>query len=394
MNPVVWARARRIGASMVRAMRWLSIVSILGAAVGCGDNAPGPAMPDAKPGFMTAAHTPLPLLDAHDHVILDHVKLVTLTYSDYADAATVEAFGDAIPASNWFTNAGAEYGVGAGTHAAKYHLGPTPTTVLEDTTVEALISGLITAGSIPQPPATGNEFLYMIYIPPSVPLGASLQGGFVGYHTSITVGGIEVPYALILDDGSGIDNTEWTAAHELIEAATDPLFAPNPNGDGWYADKPLPDPWYMIEGEIADLCDGEATIHEGPFTVQRTWSNAAIMAGKAPCVPYEPDDAWMSVSAEPATMPTIAAGGSATFTLTGWSTKEMPDWSLATTAADYSDLTDQDLNAQLSATTINNGTTVTLTLHAPSTATSGQNGGVYVYSGAQQRPWAVGFTVQ
>jgi hypothetical protein len=43
---------------------------------------------------------------------------------------------------------------------------------------------------------------------------------------------------------------------------------------------------------------------------------------------------------------------------------------------------------------INNSTSVLLTLHAPETAESGAPGGVYVLSGENVRPWAVGFIVQ
>ena len=49
---------------------------------------------------------------------------------------------------------------------------------------------------------------------------------------------------------------------------------------------------------------------------------------------------------------------------------------------------------QLSATTINNGKTVSLTLYVPANASSGQTGVVYVLSGHQLRPWAVGYIVQ
>jgi hypothetical protein len=190
----------------------------------------------------------------------------------------------------------------------------------------------------------------------------------------------------------GVDEVTTTAAHELIESATDPY---EPAADeGWYVDQALPDPWYLIAGEVADLCDGEDLIKSGSFTVQRSYSNTAAAAGKNPCVPEDPDDRWNDVSASPATVPTIPAGGTATFTLTGWSTAEVPDWELSEYTADYSDLQDTDMNPTFSAKTINNGKTVTLTLHAPATAKSGQLGGIYVLSGKQMRPWPVGFQVQ
>jgi len=237
---------------------------------------------------------------------------------------------------------------------------------------------------------TGSQYLYMLYVPHSVTLPADL-GNVLGYHDATTVNGATIAYAIILDDGSGIDTTTSTAAHELIEAATDPL---NPPNDGYYLDPPLPDPFYLILGEVADLCDGEALIRSGDFAVQRSYSNAAAQAGKSPCIPFDPDDTWYDVSASPATMPTIPAGGSVTFTLTGWSTKPVPDWNLIAYDADYADLYATDQSPTFSKTTINNGETVTLTLHAPADATHGQLGGVYVLSGEHYHPWVVGFTVQ
>lgn len=370
--------------------RLVLVVMILSA---CGDNVPATpdaARPDAPASFATAPHTPLPLLDRHDSYVLHHPKLVTITYSNYAAASQVEQFGDEVVASDWFTNAGREYGVGAATHEAKVHLGPAPAT-LKDTDLEALMHTLVTNRTVPTPPATGSEYLYMIYIPPSVTLDASLQG-FYGYHQDTVLNGTRFAFAVILDDGSGIDTTTSTAAHELIEAATDPYF--DSGQLGWYIDPPASDPWYLIEGEIADVCDGEALIRSGNFAVQRTWSNVAAAAGQSPCVPYDPDSVWMDVSADPPTMPTVPRGGTATFTLTGWSTQPVDDWTLDEYTADFSDFLDTEMTPQFSSNTINNGKTVTLTLHVPATAQSGKSGGIYVLSGKQIRPWAVGFIVQ
>ena len=329
----------------------------------------------------------------HSGTVLDQVQLVTITYKNYdtTTRATVEAFGAAIPTSDWYKQVTQEYGVGPGGASMNVHLNQNAPVSIDGTQIETLIDQLVTNHTLPTPPATGSEYLFMIYIPPSVTLGADLQG-VLGYHQQSTAAGVKFAMAVVLDDGN-IDDTTSTAAHELAEAATDPYDPPD---DGWYTDAQAPDPWMLVgfQGEIGDLCDGEALIKSGTFAVQRTYSNNALATGKSPCIPYDPDGEWFDVSADPATMPTIPAGGSATFTLTGWSTTPIADWTLQTFAADLSDFTDAQLAAQLSATTINNGTQVTLTLHAPANATTGQHGGVYVLSGDQQRPWLVGYTVQ
>lgn len=372
----------------------VSAAALCVALVGCGHHDEAvDAMPDSG-GFATAPHTPLPRAVAHTGVVLDHVKLVTITYSDYPNTATVEAFGDAIVTSPWYAMVGADYGVGAGTHDAKYHLGTSPTTLTQDTDLETQIDTLVTTGVVPRPTAGGNEYLYMLYVPATVPLGASLHGEY-GYHGMLTYNGIHYPYAIVLDDGT-LDDTTSTAAHELIEAATDPTFV-DPNGDGWWVDAASPDPWYLDDyDEVADMCDGEVPVREGTYAVPRIWSNTGAAADN-PCVPVPaaPDDVWMDVSAEPATMPRVPKGQMVTFTLTGWSTQPIADWSIeAPMETGYSDLTRAQMAPRFSTTIINNKQTVTLTLTSPSGATNGQLGGLYVTSGPQARPWVVGFIVQ
>src|SRR5262245_42228081 len=235
----------------------------------CGDNIA--VTPDA-PVFK---HTPLPQALPHSFTVLDHPKLVTLTYSDYALADMAEAWGDAVVTSAWYKRVTGEYNIGEMTHAAKFRMGPAPTTTIEDVDLEAKIQALITAGSVPAPGAD-SEYLYMIYVPPTTPIGDSLQGLY-GYHYFLNrPTGERFAYAVIVDDGSGQDTTTTTAAHELIEAATDPY---DPPADGWYTDPGLPDPWSLILGEVADLCNFDPFAYEAGFAYQRIWSNTEAAAG-------------------------------------------------------------------------------------------------------------------
>jgi hypothetical protein len=361
--------------------------------VGCGDDGLDHGVVPPDGGFAPATHTPLPQVGANSGVIYAHPKLVTITYQDYAVKAQVEAWGDAVVNTSWWTTVGAEYGIGAMTHAAKYTIpvhSPN-TTPIEDKDIEAEIKSLVATGVVPTPPYGDSEYIYMIYIPATVPLGLSLQG-LGGYHAMVTLpSGTRYSYAVVLDDNN-LDDTTVTSSHELIEAATDPY---DPPLEGWIVNVQMPDPWYLALGEVADLCNFEDPVQEGAYMYQRSWSNAAAAADKNPCIPNQ-DEAWETVSADPATMPTLAAGDSMDFTLTGWSTAlEMNDWTLdISTPADYSEFSPTEMVAHLSDKSINNGTTVTLTLKAPATAKSGQVGGMYVFSGPNYRPWVVGFVVQ
>lgn len=379
--------AVEIAGHLVCVVRMRRLVTVLSACLwACGDNRPPP--PDASSlGFRPAPHTPMPPVLPHAGTVLSNVQLVTITFEGYAAGDEVEAFDEAIVKSNWYQNVGMEYGVSRGSHVQTHRIQSTPTSITRDE-IASQIKQLITDGAVPRPATTGNQLLYMIYIPRSVTRGAGLVG-MRGYHETVKLDGVQVPIAVVLDDDN--DPTAM-AAHQLINAVTNPYSPPM---DGYYADPPMNDPWSLIQGEIADLCEGEASVTDNGLTLPRVYSSTAAVAGRSPCTPF-PDDTWSNVSAEPSRMQTIPKGGSVTFTLTGWSTREIPDWKLHLRVADFSKLTEADMRPELSDDMINNSTSVTLTLHAPLDAASRTAGGVYVLSlvGSNARPWAVGFTVE
>jgi len=356
---------------------------------GCGDNGIAPAdAPHGRP-FQPAPHAPLPPVLPHAGIVLSHVQLVTITFGDYDARAQVEAFGDTILGAPWYRDVGLEYGVSAGTHVQKLSIEPAPESISRDD-IESRIKQLIAADRVPRPAIVGNQLLYLIYVPPAVTRRADLDG-IHGYHQMITLDGVRFPIAVVLDDGSGLASTTSTAAHQLINAVTNPY---DPPMDGYYADPPMNDPWSLVNGEIADLCNGEDPVQESGFTVPRIYSSIAAGAGRFPCKPAGANEAWADVSAEPSNMQVVRKGGSVTFTLTGWSTHEILDWKLRTQVADFSGLPEAAMRPELSDDMINNSTSVLLTLHVPDTAESGTAGGVYVLSGTNVRPWAVGFIVQ
>jgi hypothetical protein len=358
----------------------------------CGDNGIAPPdMLEPPPPFRPAPHAPMPRVLRHSGTVLSNVQLVTITFEGYGARDVVERFGDAVVRSDWYATVGAEYGVGLGSHAAPVRLGPPPASLTRDE-IEALIKQVIIDRLAPRPPAIGNQLLYMLYVPPSVSRGPDLDG--IGYHQMVTLDGVRFPIAVVVDsigDASGGGAPSLTAAHQLINAAANPYDPPN---DGYYADPPMIDPWSLARGDIADLCEGETPIIEGALVLPRVYSDTAAIAGKPPCMPMVPGDTWNDVTAEPSTMQLVPPGGSVQFELTGWSTEEVPDWQLRTRVADFSQLTQDQMRPVLSSDIINNGVTVTLTLHAPRNALRGAAAGVYVLSGVNQHRWAVGFVVK
>ena len=362
----------------------------------CGDNtAPPPdAHVDPKP-FEPAPHIPMPRVFPHAGTVLQSVRLVTLTFDGYAARANVEAFGDMVVGSRWYVSAGAEYNVGAGSQIQKVSLGPAPASLtrqdIRDRVASLADRNLIALPESPGAPEDG--LVYLLYVPPGVaysdPPGTPSTRS---YHEVLKLGtGSKVPLAVVIDSGNGdLEATTVAAAHQLINTATNPYEVPR---DGYYADPPLNDPWSLVLGEVADLCEAEDLVSDGGYLLPRVYSNRAVAAGKSPCTPFVPDDDWNDVSAKPSQMPAVAAGSSTTYVLTGWSTREIPDWKLSLHAADRSDFTLNQMSPDLSSDTINNKSKVTLTLRVPAEATSGQTGGVYVRSG-DKHPWAVGFVVQ
>ncbi|HEX8112864.1 MAG TPA: hypothetical protein VF516_34270 [Kofleriaceae bacterium] len=355
----------------------------------CGDNQTGP--PDLQPdaGFHPAPHAPLPTVVAHTGIVLSAMQLVTITYAGYAAAPDVVEFGDALVASSWYRTIGAEYRVAPASHRQQVVLGAPPA-MLDRDHIAAQILDLVTGGGVVPPDRASNQLLYLLYVPPSVALGSDLVG-VAGYHEMLTLGGVRFPIAVVIDDGSGLATTTTQAAHQVIDAATNPYLPPN---DGYYADPPQTDPWSLLRREVADLCEGEDVVIEGRFAFPRVYSNTAAVASMTPCTPVRPGDVYYDVTAEPSQIQTVKPGNSVKYRLTGWSTGPLPAWSVRVRAAASSMLSQDEMRPELSSDTINNGEMVTLTLHAPPEAAPGTTGGVAVLSGANQHLWAVGFIVR
>jgi hypothetical protein len=75
----------------------------------------------------------------------------------------------------------------------------------------------------------------------------------------------------------------------------------------------------------------------------------------------------------------VPAGGSVTFTLTGWSSAEVAPWTIRSFRDNFS-VQDFDTTPTLSSTQVGNGTNVTVTLHVPAGTPSGSNATVLIYS--------------
>jgi hypothetical protein len=349
----------------------------------------GPPMPDDQsPPDMTwvpAVNAPLPQIPNQGGPVLDHLHLVTVTFPGFTQQTQAEAFGDWVVTSSWLSTVGAEYGVGTGTHeSVRMPMAAT------STTGAGLVSFLGAQIANHTLPANTAKTLYIVYYPAELitdnhPTACSMYAGQYtpAYHNQSSVLSPFLYAVIPTCSELTLAALEKGSAHEIIEAATDPLPYGNP---AYFFSSD--DPWYNTGGEVADICNDEIVV-DG-HTVTRVWSNLAAASGHEPCIP---SGAYFNTLPSPAAV-TIAAGGSAMVTLTGWSSAEVPDWNLNTTPGTYSQLT---ITTSFDKTTLNNGGTAQLTLSVPSTAKSGDSGAVLVYSStsiAHRYSWPIAVTVQ
>jgi hypothetical protein len=323
-----------------------------------------------SPPFTTAAHNPLPLLQAGSGAVLKTPRLVTITYADYEFRGQAEAFGDFIVGSDWLRNAGAEYGISPGTHLPVRLADPSPGE-LSDRSAIALLNQRITSGELPAP---DGQTLYMLYVSAST-IFSDVPGADAcddeGAHHSAAAGPAQgYPYAIILDCGATFDDVSYSASHELIEAATDPFLDSYLQSLG-----PLLPPDNDLE--IADLCENEAPVSEGGFKVTRTYSNAAASRGSEPCLPKPAGDVYYNVSVAPSTVQHASPGETVSFELTGWSEAEIAPWVLIPVPGRLSQM---NLGVSIDVNRIGNGDHATLKLTVPVEARSGQAGYVNLYS--------------
>lgn len=268
----------------------------LAALAGCGDNAVAPPdafVPppvDAAPPFAEAAHGTVPQMVKVSGDVLTAPKVVPIFFAnDAAMQAEIETFlGQLVGSSYWSATTG-EYGVGALQLESTIVTTDTPPTT--DTDLATWISGHFT-GMDGWPAAPDPQAIYAVYLPDGVVLhtsfGDSCQA-FGGYHDeAATASQQPIVYALLprCHGGSLLDTLTVVTSHELIEAATDPRVETAPAYGDLDPDHYI---WAYTPGaEVGDMCEylGSAAQHlVGTYLVQRTWSNAAALAGHDPCVP-------------------------------------------------------------------------------------------------------------
>jgi hypothetical protein len=278
---------------------------------------------DAGPGAVSvypAFKVDVPQILKNAGTVLESPVLVTVTYPGDPYVSTWEAFDDGIGASPYWSATTAEYGVGPTKSGAANHIRMTEDlpASLSYTQLQAYVLSMLTGspedagvpeGGAPSPswPAPtfdkmGNsQTIYSLYIPvttavtdPGSGMSFCVEGG-LGYHDNVQLtNGKNIAYAVTLECSSQtLPDLEETAAHETVEAATNPYpeSATQVGYIGFDANHLAWDLYTGFADELADACENWQDSYfqltgSFPYWISSIWSNTAATAGHDPCVPH------------------------------------------------------------------------------------------------------------
>jgi hypothetical protein len=321
--------------------------------------------------FAPASHAPLPAMPQNGgEPPLSAVVFVTVSFSDTPEDSNIQAFGDWLVTSSYWSTVGKDYGVGPGTHRHVRLSDATPGIVV-DRDFASYVDDKVAAGVLPAAP----QSVYTFFL--SGATTVSNAPNAAGWHNR-SAGGHD--YAVVLpgcssDPSQILNQYTFVAAHELTESATDPSPLSGYNfGFG--------------ETEVADLCNG--LLMQNGYALPTIWSNSAAQTGGSPCVPST-GLPYIDVDASPALLSIPSgAGSSSAVTLTGWSTALVGDWLLQVSVAGQAA---GALTAALDPTAtdlINNGRSVKLTVTTDGSAPPGSSAVVQLTSFAPSGAATIG----
>jgi hypothetical protein len=350
--------------------------------------------------FAVAEHDPLIEIPNKGGAVMAHPQLVLITYADDPNRDALEAHARWLVASSWMHAVGDEYGVGEGSVVGTVRLTENAPDSIADRAVSSMLAAGIDDGRFPSAPGGVGETLYVVYFPShtTITQGGGAEPvlrscmGFGGYHfeaaapmrgrfSYAVIPACPVPAAFA--SLTPLEVEEHATSHEVIEAATNPRPVTAP---AWALPSDSRSPWLAIGPELADLCSLSLHLYrEGEFVAERSWSNAAARLGdRDPCVPADRAAPYFNASISPATEITVDAGGTAEFTLRGWSNAPVAPWTLRSTSSGAF-----MPSVTFSAPTMNNGSTVTMRVTVPETARSLSYALIYAYVARSNREYRI-----
>jgi hypothetical protein len=332
--------------------------------------------------------------------VLSAPRVVTVTWQADPNAATFEAFGDAIGASNYWNRTTSEYAIAPAVSGASNHvrIQTAPATKMTDTALDTFVADQVSAAPGNGWPANDANTIYILYLPETLELtsdGSNACNVEEGYHDeTFTSANDGVVYAVIVE---GCHDTEdvvsfstETASHELVESSTDPFIQEKLAWTGFDADHYAWETWTEKQDELADACqDNDDAYYTDvaplPYALQRSWSNASAAAGHNPCVPVPqiPNYSAVALGTTSITLTVntktvttkgfmIPNGQTQTIHVGLYSDAPTSDWTVSVVEGDgFSTPSTAHLTFTQSATTGNNGDTIDVGITTVATKSAG-----------------------
>jgi hypothetical protein len=341
-----------------------------------------------------APHTPLPQLVDQGGPVLTAPQIVTITFPGDPQAAILQPFGETLTQSSWWDAVRAGF-CETGSTTSCVGDGPAGTSVVLTTapalsytdsslggasTLQTYITSLLASGAVPPPT---DQSILVFYFPSTTSIafgGDSSCVDFGGYHNSMTYQGTTFTYAIVPEctaqtgrNLTTVQSITFSASHEVLEAATDPIVTGATAGFYLNFSDPTILPWNnFLGGEAGDLCVDDVLLSqdettEGGYTVQRIWSNAQAAAGHDPCIPNPGTIPYFNVAPEyDAQIVEMNVGETTTIVADAFSDGAISDWYLDAldldgTAGNPSPYLTLKVNGA-PATRTNNGAKVTISI--------------------------------
>jgi hypothetical protein len=247
----------------------------------------------------------LPEVVNHGGPVLTTARIQPIYVADFPYGSEMDTFVSRLPASAYWHQAGAEYGLGPAVALPGVTSEGGLASVVGPDDATALVAGAFASGLLSGGPR--GDTIYALFFPSTIAVSVNgrqlCEAGLFGYHTESLVAGVKVATVVVADCGadsaatasSGAGAVTAILSHELVEAATDPF----PDSAPAYADVDARHAIWsqaLEGGEVADLCENEAPnvimADDLGYPVQRIWSNAAVRAGTGPCVPVPPGEVY------------------------------------------------------------------------------------------------------
>ena len=346
----------------------------------------------------------LPRMVDHGGPFLRAPALMTVTFAgdDPARVARLEAFSTFVPGSRWWREVASGYCARDGSCVGASHAGRSlrlprrlPATV-RDVDLEQLLIAELRGTALGQLAA---DSLLIVYLPPGVLLTDAFTPTYCGdgpraFHRLLRAGSIAVPFAVIPDCGDESRLTA-TASHEILEMATNPdpnhpAFRLPPNANVA--------PFRAFGGEPVDPCGllnrGQHLIREGPFTLQRAWSNAAAASDADPCVPWVPGRPYAALIPRTPVV-RIAPDATVTIHLDAVSSGAIGKWHVTAVDLAERDGAGAHVTTRLNVTVVSNGDTPSLRLSAVGVPAGGVSVvGLISQVGAHEHLWPLAVSVR